>query len=192
MRGPGVTSKIERIRKIAHVVLVCDVEYGHLKWTIVQISKKSNVSRTLIYRYLGKSKLSILENSLRVVFDSLYLLGDFEDKASDEEELLRKLGLTLKHNLRQIRNDPNLTAFATLHYAEDSVIGEMLRSKEEHYINHHIEKKFKLQNKLQSHIFRIFSHGLVNAHFLSLSQQEKLAEFIAGKEFLSWLRKIEG
>lgn len=182
--------KLETIRKIANVVLVCDVEFGHLKWTIVEISKRSKVSRTLIYRYLGKSKLSILENSLRTIFDSLYLMGDFQEKSATEKERLEKLCQKLKQNTRQIRKDPKLSAFATLHYAEKNRLGEILRQKEVAYIEEQITKKFDLTNKLQAKVFRIFTHGLVNGHFLSVADQDEIAEFISSEEFFEWLRKI--
>lgn len=184
-------SKIEKIKNMAKVVLTCDIEFGHLRWSIAEIARRSEASRPLIYRYLGKSKLEILENSLRAVMDSLYRLEDFQQEKTNEQQMIKKLNQTLKANVDYIRNEPKLTAFGALHFAEESILGEILRSKEKHYINNHLKEKYDLKNKLQSQFFRIVIHGLVNGHFLSQEDQNLLVDFIATKDFMDWLRSIE-
>lgn len=186
-----MTQKIDKIKVISKVVLECDVEFGHLKWSIVQISKRSGVSRVLIYRYLGKSKLEILENALRVMFDSLFRIEDFQEINTSDLELVSNLRKSLKGNLRHIRSSPNISAFTTLHYAEESVIGDLLRKREQFYTETHVRKKYNLNSKLQCQLFRIMSHGLINGHFLDLEDQDALADFFGSTKFLDWLRSVE-
>jgi AcrR family transcriptional regulator len=61
--------------KICNSVLKLEVSKGHLKWTLSDISREAQVTRSLIYYYLGKDKYSILEQARKYMIDIFFSAG---------------------------------------------------------------------------------------------------------------------
>lgn len=57
---------------ILNLVLSYEVEKGHLKWKVSDVSRKLKVSRSLIYYHFGKSKESILDSCYVMMAEEFY------------------------------------------------------------------------------------------------------------------------
>ena len=58
-------TKEERIFQTATCILALEISKGHLKWKVTDLVRKSNMSRTLVYRYFGSNKKDILLFAIR-------------------------------------------------------------------------------------------------------------------------------
>lgn len=81
--------------------LELDFKKGHLKWTISELSRKSKITRTLIYYYFGRSKISILEAAVSIIGEEfvgianqrveLWQKGQFEESLLEARQFYKKL-----------------------------------------------------------------------------------------------------
>ncbi len=58
--------------EILNLVLTYEVDKGHLKWKVSDVSRKLKVSRSLIYYHFGKAKESILDSCYQIVAEEFY------------------------------------------------------------------------------------------------------------------------
>lgn len=67
--------KDEKYWKILNCAVRLDVQKGHLRWTMAELSRASGIGRTLIYYYFGKSKQQIIQTALNIVTDEVFGLS---------------------------------------------------------------------------------------------------------------------
>ena len=77
-----------------------DVKKGHLKWTMSDLSRKSKITRSLIYYYFGREKAEILEEAVKLIGHELAGLneerlemwkrGEFLDSLLAAREIIEK------------------------------------------------------------------------------------------------------
>jgi AcrR family transcriptional regulator len=60
-------TKDETYWKVLNCAVELEIRKGHLKWTMTELSRKSNVTRSLIYYYFGRSKLEIVEAAVSII-----------------------------------------------------------------------------------------------------------------------------
>ncbi len=72
---PPKKSKDEIYLQIVNSVLKLEVEKGHLRWSLSDLSRVAKVSRTLIYYYFGKSKEEILNVAIDLIGVELFGLN---------------------------------------------------------------------------------------------------------------------
>ena len=53
--------------KVLNCALELEFRKGHLKWTMTELSRKSKITRSLIYYYFGRSKMSILQAAVNII-----------------------------------------------------------------------------------------------------------------------------
>lgn len=108
--------------KICNSVLKLEVNKGHLKWTISEISKDSGVTRSLIYYYFGKEKKTLLEEAYRYMIQIFFNIHDD-----------RPLGLSVRMHtvLSNIRDMPYAFVLFFLERKKDTEIGGLMRKAEE-------------------------------------------------------------
>ncbi len=108
--------------KICNSVLKLEVNKGHLKWTISEISKDSGVTRSLIYYYFGKEKQVLLDEALRYMIQVFFNLDDD-----------RSLGLPVRMNkvLSKLKDMPYAFILFFLERRRDSDIAHVIRQAEE-------------------------------------------------------------
>ncbi|MCB0377735.1 MAG: TetR/AcrR family transcriptional regulator [Bdellovibrionales bacterium] len=110
-------SKDETYWKVLNCAIELEFKKGHLKWTMTDLSRKSKVTRSLIYYYFGRSKMSILEEAVKVIGEEFVGMSEkrltFWREGAFEESLLeaRKLYERMPYlcafylNYRQLPND---------------------------------------------------------------------------------------
>lgn len=77
MNRSAIQSKSATKYQIAICTIVLDINSGHLKWQIAELARKAGVSRTIIYRYFGGSKIEILRKSIHIFYEHNYNLEDY-------------------------------------------------------------------------------------------------------------------
>lgn len=107
--------------RICNSVLKLEVNKGHLKWTISDVSKDSGVTRSLIYYYFGKEKQTLIEEAFR------YMVDVFFDVRSPED-----LGLQARmaNVLGRLKDMPYAFILFFLERRRDTEIGQLLRQTE--------------------------------------------------------------
>lgn len=108
--------------KILNAVTKMEVNKGHLKWKISDVAKEAEVTRSLVYYYLGKDKEVILHEAVKYMTEKIFNL--FED------EPLR-VKYRLKVALRQLNQMPYLMIIFFLNRREDNEIGRIIREGEQ-------------------------------------------------------------
>lgn len=107
-----------------------DLKKGHLKWTLSEVSRKSKVTRSLIYYYFGRSKINILEEACRVIGDELVGLSEERVRLWQEGQFLQSLAQS-----REVYDKaPFIPSFIQSHIRSSNVIGDNLRSMETRFL----------------------------------------------------------
>jgi len=116
--------------KLLNNAIELDVKKGHLKWTLSDLSRKSDITRSLIYYYFGKEKEMILQEAVKLVGENLVGLteertqlwkeGRFEESLLQARELIEKA--------------PFLTIFILANRGKSNTTGESLRTIETQFI----------------------------------------------------------
>lgn len=119
-------SKDEIYLQIVNAVLKLEVEKGHLRWSLSDLSRVAKVSRTLIYYYFGKSKEEILNVAIDLIGVELFGLNrDLRD--SDFLQAVKK-------SRRAFVQHPYIPLFYLKWSGSQTLAGEHLKSLEEKYI----------------------------------------------------------
>jgi len=107
--------------KILNAVTKLEISKGHLKWKISDVAKEADVTRSLVYYYLGKDKEVILKEAVKFMLQSVFNL--FEDEPV-------RVNYRLKIALNQIKQMPYLLVLFVLNRRADNEIGEIIRAGE--------------------------------------------------------------
>lgn len=116
--------------KVLNAALDLDFRKGHLKWTMSELSRKSAITRSLIYYHFGRSKLAILQEAVRVIGEELI--------GVDPERIQQwKAGnwkSSVIHSRELLEQSPSLANFYLLHRSRPTEIGEGIRKLEADYM----------------------------------------------------------
>ncbi|MBT3584996.1 MAG: TetR/AcrR family transcriptional regulator [Halobacteriovoraceae bacterium] len=119
MAGKG--NKEEVYFKICNTVLRLEVSKGHQKWTLSDIAKYADVTRSLIYYYFGKEKKTIVEEAFRYMLDLFFNLN------SDEH---RGVAARMSNIIPKIKEMPYCFVLFFLERSKETEIGVIIRQKE--------------------------------------------------------------
>lgn len=108
---------------VCSAILKLEVEKGHLAWTLSDISRVSNITRSLIYYYFGKEKETILHEAYRFIIDTFFDLSPEKSKATSVPERMKDV-------LEKVQLMPYLFVLYYLEKGRDTEIGQMLRHAE--------------------------------------------------------------
>lgn len=119
------SSKEEVYHKICHAVLHLEVSKGNLKWSLSDISREADVTRSLIYYYFGKEKKTILEEAFRYVAEVMF--------NTDQSE---KLGIVnrMKFVLERVRRMPFIFVLFFLRKRDGSELSQIIQKAEENLL----------------------------------------------------------
>ncbi len=106
--------------RICDVLLRLEVQKGHLKWSISQVSREAEVTRTLIYYYFGSTKESLLKEAFLYMLKAIY--GDNTENLGFEERVKKVVSITKKN--------PYLFMLWFLNRGTDSMLGQMITDRE--------------------------------------------------------------
>jgi AcrR family transcriptional regulator len=121
--------------KICDSVLYHEVTKGHLKWSLSDVSKEADVTRSLIYYYLGKEKDVILHEAILFMLD-LFFNTSGENKLGVRERM--------KSVLTQMREMPHLYMYYISERTKDTKYGNMIRETEKNLLVY-LQKELNLK-----------------------------------------------
>lgn len=112
--------------KVLNCALELEFKKGHLKWTMTELSRKSKITRSLIYYYFGRSKINIIEAAVKIIGtefigltakrETMWKKGEYEAGLLEARSLSDKM--------------PFLCAFFLNYRDRPNEIGEALKKTE--------------------------------------------------------------
>lgn len=84
-------NKDETYWKVLNCAVELEMKKGHLKWTMTELSRKSQVTRSLIYYYFGRSKIEIIEAAIQIIGEEFAGLSEKRMKMWKEGKLEESL-----------------------------------------------------------------------------------------------------
>lgn len=136
---PPATSRRDRAKmkdrdstfwKVLNAALDLDFKKGHLKWTMSELSRKSGITRSLIYYHFGRSKSNILREAIMVIGEEVVAtdpkrMAMWRDgKWADSVRVSREIAV----------HSPTLCNFYLLHRDRPTEIGAVIRDLETNYV----------------------------------------------------------
>lgn len=112
---------IEVHYKILNAVTKLEVSKGHLNWRISEVAKEANVTRSLIYYYLGKDKEIILKEAVKFMLEKIFNL--FEDEPVQVRQ-------RIKVALKELKQMPYLIVLFYFNRNQDNEIGKIIKDAE--------------------------------------------------------------
>lgn len=123
-------NKDDTFWKILDTALELDTKKGHLKWTISDLSRKSGVTRSLIYYYFGRSKTAILNEAIRLIGEELVGLNATRMEMWQQGRFSESL-----IHARSLRDKaPHIMGFIVEHREKPTDLGESLRQVEADFL----------------------------------------------------------
>lgn len=120
--GEGKADNKEEIYfAVCNAILKLEFVKGHLLWTVSEVARESNITRSLIYYYFGKEKKAVLEVAYKFIIEHFFNM-ERAGKMSVRERL--------KILLQNLRNMPYLLILFYMAKQEDSEFGRMIKGKE--------------------------------------------------------------
>ncbi len=116
--------------KVLNAALELDFRKGHLKWTMSELSRKSGITRSLIYYHFGRSKAAILSEAIAVIGEEIIA-------TSPSRMVLWREGKwaeTVRLSREVAAQAPHLCNFYLLHRDRPTDIGAAIRDLEASYL----------------------------------------------------------
>ena len=124
------TKKEQTFAKILNTAIALDFQRGHKKWTMSELSRKSGVTRSLIYYYFGKTPSEILKTAVKIIGEEAFGFTEAEKALWEKKQIAESILVTRK----TLEHFPHLLGFYIVHRALPGDIGDSLRSMERRYI----------------------------------------------------------
>lgn len=121
-----MADKGEIYNSILNASIELEVSQGHLKWSYSDLSRKSHVTRSLIYYYFGKSKMNILLEACRLFGDEIAGLGEEKMQAWERGDF----SSGLKKTWKMVKRFPKILPFYYLNRNNESEISKVIADYE--------------------------------------------------------------
>ncbi len=115
---------------ILNAALVLDFRKGHQKWTLSELSRTTGVTRSLIYYYFGKDRMSILQEAIRFIGEEFFGLTPKRLQLWKDGKIATAVLITRA----AIEQTPALGAFYLAHRFRPTELGESFRKLENQYV----------------------------------------------------------
>jgi AcrR family transcriptional regulator len=114
---------------VLNAAIELEFRKGHLRWTMSDLSRASQVTRSLIYYYFGKSKEGILVEAVKLIGEELFGLTLQRIELWQRGELAE----SVNQSRRLLERSPHLGSFYMVHRGAPTEVGESLRRLENEY-----------------------------------------------------------
>ncbi len=123
-----------------------------------ELSRKSAITRSLIYYHFGRSKLAILQEAVRVIGEELIGV----DPERVEQWRTGNWKSSVLHARELLEQSPSLANFYMLHRPRPTEIGESIRKLEDDYMKK-LRAIFPHMNEAAHHALFAFFFGVTFA-----------------------------
>lgn len=161
------TDKNETIQKLSDAIFELEASKGHLLWKVTDVVRKTKLSRSLVYRYLGSSKNEMLLSALRNFIADFYRFEPNKKEISFEE-------IIFEARLR-VSQKPEAILFYQKWRAKDSWLKQEFVTIEKKF-QKQLKKSFPALSEIEIIGIHAMIHGLVTAPFLTPEQASQLCK----------------
>lgn len=145
-------SKDETYWKVLNCALDLEIKKGHLKWSLSDLSRKSQITRSLIYYYFGRSKLALLEEAVSIIGQELIGVGDERMEMWRQGQLLESLLAA-----RKIAEEaPNICVFYITYRDRNNSLGLRLKKLEKDFYQKMRSFKPEISRELSNTLFALY------------------------------------
>ncbi len=130
MTDAKLLTKDDTFWKVLNTAIVLDFNRGHLRWTMSELSRSSEITRSLIYYYFGKSKEGILKEAVKLVGEEFFGLNASRLALWEKGNIAKSVMATRE----LMQKSPQVMAFYMVHRMATTEIGDTLRNLEREYI----------------------------------------------------------
>lgn len=122
----------KQIEAVLEAVIALEMTKGHLKWKMSDLSRKSGVTRTLLYYYFGKDRKSLFSQAVD------YYVAVFLDFRLERAEKVRRGEIIELISIARsrLRKNPYFFQFYAKHRFEPTEVSPLLQSAEKKYFEH--------------------------------------------------------
>jgi hypothetical protein len=125
----GDTKKDEIFWKVLNAAIELDFAKGHLRWSMSELSRKSKITRSLIYYYFGKSKDSILQEGVKLIGEEFFGLTPARLNLWKNGEI----GASVIQTKHLVEKSPFIASFYLVHRQAATGVGDQIRNLEKEY-----------------------------------------------------------
>lgn len=125
----GPVTKDETFWQVLNTAVELDFLRGHLRWSLSELSRKSGITRSLIYYYFGSQKTSILAEAVKFIGEEIFGLNEVRMKMWHEGKILESVLATRK----LVQENQHIAAFYVVQRTANTEVGESLRKLEAEY-----------------------------------------------------------
>ncbi len=160
-------------KKVLENVISLEMNEGHLKWKVTDLSRFSGVKREMIYYYFGKTKKEILARSFELIAEEFYGLGP------EREAMVRAGGLrdSLAYTQKMFMENPAYGMFYLKWRTTPSPMQKQYMDIEKRY-QARLKKLFPNLSAADIEALHALLHGIVTAPFLSEAGLNASAEWV--------------
>lgn len=161
-------NKASSISRLSLNVLRLEDSRGHLKWKVQELADRSEISRSLVYEYLGRNKKEILLASLNYFIAEFY---GFHDSAPT---------MSFSKQIQEARKKMALYPEAVIFYQKWRSRSTWLKDefmKIEDRFRKKLKKRFPHFTQTEILALHALIHGLVTAPFLDAEESDLLFRF---------------
>lgn len=112
---------------VCNSVLKLEVKKGHLQWSISEVSRDSDITRSLIYYYFGKEKEVILEEAVHFMLTFM-----FSTEASSYTDIKKRVSILVE----RVNKMPYLLTYFIQEKSKDTKYAEMIMNAENTLLKH--------------------------------------------------------
>lgn len=160
-------SKSATLLRISHTVFQLEERHGHLGWKVTDLVRKTKLSRSLIYTYLGSSKKEILLSALRYFLQNFYALEKFENPEGP--------WIQIKYARERMIQFPEAIIFYQKWRARNSWLQAEFVAIERKF-QHRLKSDFPHLTETQVLGLHAVIHGLVTAPFLTSQEVDNILQ----------------
>ncbi len=124
------SKKDEAFWKVLSAAVELDFRKGHLKWTMTELSRRSGITRSLVYYYFGRSKLNIVNTAVKIMGDEIVGMSERRLQMWRDGKYLE----SLRESRQILEKAPYLGAFYLTCRSWPNELGETVRQMEKSLI----------------------------------------------------------
>lgn len=127
-----MSNPVKQIEGILEAVIELEMTKGHLKWKMSDLSRKSGITRSLLYYYFGKDRKHLFKQAVD------YYVGVFLDFRLERAEKIRRGEIVELISIARsrLKNKPYFLQFYAKHRYDKTEVGNVLHAAEKKYFEH--------------------------------------------------------
>lgn len=172
-------NKAASISRLSINVLRLENIRGHLKWKVQELAEKSEISRSLVYEYLGSDKKEILVSALRFFLEEFYGLNQSDSSMTFSKKI--------QESRKKMAQFPEVVIFYQKWRSQPSWLNHEFEVIEDRF-RKNLKKRFPHLKSVEVLALHALIHGLVTAPFLDADDSIEIFKYYWAELFSSKIK----